>query len=174
MEQKELHQVDFSWVVPNAKQALLVEWLFQGGCETHEGRPSGRNLIVLLPWSLVFCTPPWLQGLIGINTPWVTHFGLSKKGLQILRVVLHGPVLISHQCSQSKSDSWKPFLQCCYCDDGLTFSRPEEEVPLQTISLSLNLQLGLFWSTKIRSGSCAAVLLQFCLSFGTVDLLISH
>lgn len=31
-----------------------------------------------------------------------------------------------------------------YCDDGLTFSRPEEEVPLQTISLSLNLQLGLF------------------------------
>lgn len=37
----------------------------------------------------------------------------------------------------------------------LKFSRPEEEVPLQTISLSLNLQLGLFLSTKIYSGSCA-------------------
>lgn len=39
------------------------------------------------------------------------------------------------------------------CDAGLKFSRSEEEVPLQIILLSLNLQLGFFWSTQTCNGS---------------------
>lgn len=46
-------------------------------------------------------------------------------------------------------------LQHCWCDAGIHFSRWEEDVPLQTVSLSLNLQLDLFCSTQICSGNWA-------------------
>ena len=50
-----------------------------------------------------------------------------------------------------------------FCKKGLRFPRPEEVVPLQIVSLSLNLQLGLFWSTQVTNGSWpdVQVFLQF-------------